>query len=89
VSQVRSAANVCGVLTGEVAAALETAQRAFAADDWATAFASFRAVGEAAGLSADQRYASAESAWWLGEIDVAVGAWERAHDDYVALGDYA
>jgi ATP/maltotriose-dependent transcriptional regulator MalT len=77
------------VLTGEVAAALETAQRAFAVDDWPTAFASFQAVGEAAGLSADQRYALAESAWWLGEIDVALDAWRRAHDDYLALGDYA
>jgi DNA-binding NarL/FixJ family response regulator len=76
------------VLTDD-AAALETAQRAFAADDWSTAFALFRAAGEAAGLSADHRYALAESAWWLGEIDVALDAWKRAHDDYVALGDYA
>jgi ATP/maltotriose-dependent transcriptional regulator MalT len=75
------------VSPNDVAAILETAERAFARDDWPTAFSSFRAAGEAAGLSADQWYSLAESAWWLGEIDVALDAWQRAHDDYVASGD--
>jgi DNA-binding NarL/FixJ family response regulator len=75
------------VLPADVAATLESAERAFARDDWPTAFTSFRAAGEAADLSADQWYSLAESAWWLGEIDVALDAWRRAHDDYVASGD--
>lgn len=79
--------NVRGVLPADVAATLETAERAFARDDWPTAFTSFRAAGEAADLSADQWYSLAESAWWLGEIDVALDAWKPAHDDYVASGD--
>jgi DNA-binding CsgD family transcriptional regulator len=80
-------ANVRGVLPADVAALLETAERAFARNDWPTAFASFRAAGEAADLSADQWYSLAESAWWLGEIDVALDAFERAHDVYVASGN--
>ena len=75
------------MLPADVAATLETAERAFARNDWPTAFSSFRGAGEAAGLSADQWYSLAESAWWLGEIDVALDAWKRAHDDYVASGD--
>jgi DNA-binding NarL/FixJ family response regulator len=71
----------------DVAATLETAEGAFARDDWRTAFASFRAVGDAADLSADQWYSLAESAWWLGEIDVALDAWKRAYDHFVAAGD--
>src|SRR6187549_2156604 len=79
--------NVRGVLPVDVAATLETAERAFARNDWPTAFSSFRGAGEAAGLSADQWYSLAESAWWLGEIDVALDAFKRAHDDYVASGN--
>jgi len=74
-------------LPADVAATLETAERAFARNDWPTAFSSFRGAGEAAGLSADQWYSLAESAWWLGEIDVALDAFKRAHDDYVASGN--
>ena len=75
------------MLPADVAATLETAERAFARNDWPTAFSSFRGAGEAAGLSADQWYSLAESAWWLGEIDVALDAFKRAHDDYVASGN--
>ena len=74
------------MLPADVAATLETAERAFARNDWPTAFSSFRAA-EAPDLSADQWYSLAESAWWLGEIDVALDAFERAHDVYVASGN--
>ncbi|MDT0353066.1 LuxR C-terminal-related transcriptional regulator [Pseudonocardia charpentierae] len=71
----------------DVADILDTAKRAFAHNDWATAFSSFRAAGQMGGLSADQWYSLAESAWWLGEIDAALDAWKRAHDLYVASED--
>ena len=54
--------------TPDVAALLETAERAFARDDWPAAFTSFRAATEAADLSADQWYSLAESTWRLGDV---------------------
>ena len=70
-------ASVRGVSPKDVADILDTAERAFAINDWPTALASFQAANTAAGLSADHWYSLAESAWWLGEIDAALDAWKR------------
>ncbi|MDZ7733014.1 MAG: hypothetical protein U5R31_07740 [Acidimicrobiia bacterium] len=66
-------------------AALDEARSAFHRDDWPTAFTAFRrAASESDGLTPDDAYALAESAWWIGEIDAALAAWEDAHSGYMA-----
>lgn len=66
---------------------LVAARDAFGRQEWAAAFESFHAAWERGGLSADDCYALADSAWWVGEIEVALSAWEEAHRLYVRAGE--
>lgn len=66
---------------------LTAARDAFQRQDWQAAFESFAATARAGGeLSADDWFAQADSAWWIGEIDAALSAWEEAHRLYVESG---
>jgi ATP/maltotriose-dependent transcriptional regulator MalT len=62
------------------------AREAFGRQEWMAAFEAFRAARECADLSADDCYALADAAWWVGEIETALGAWENAHQLYVRAG---
>lgn len=68
---------------------LAAARAAFDRHEWMAAFDAFSSAASGAGMSADDWFAMADAAWWVGEIDVALDAWERAHRDFVeanALG---
>lgn len=67
---------------GEAPEPLRAARDAFRRHDWSGAFEHYRAAGEVLDLDADDAFALAESAWWWGEIDAALEAWEQAHDRY-------
>ena len=62
------------------------ARDAYARRDWPRARDGFQAAGATATLSADDQYALAESAWWLGLIDEAVAGYEHAYRGYLADG---
>lgn len=67
--------------------ALVVARTAFDQEEWASAFESFAECASAGvEMSADDWFAMADAAWWIGEIDVALNAWERAHHQYVEAG---
>lgn len=65
----------CGVDAGDEAVAV--ARAAFDRQDWAAAFQAFGSASDRAELSADDWFAMADAAWWVGEIDVALDAWEQ------------
>jgi DNA-binding NarL/FixJ family response regulator len=65
---------------------LEEAWDAFGRQDWAAAFESFQVAGAAGRLAAEDCFALAESAWWVGELDAALEAWEAAHRLHLAAG---
>lgn len=67
----------------DVGEVLDAARDAFERRDWAVAFESFETAGDLGAVSADDWFALAESAWWLGESDAALRAWEEAHRLYV------
>lgn len=72
----------------DAAEALEAARDAFGRQNWAVAFESFQAARHLGDLSADDWFTLADSAWWLGEIDASLEAWERAHHRYLKAGQF-
>jgi ATP/maltotriose-dependent transcriptional regulator MalT len=65
---------------------LDSARSAFARRDWAAARNGFKAAKEEVELEADDLAALGDSAWWLGDVDEALGAFEAAYRMYL-LGD--
>lgn len=65
------------------AEALESAHEAFLRRDWHVARDRFIAARKVASLSADDCYALAEAAWWLGAIEEALTAWAEAYRLYL------
>jgi hypothetical protein len=58
---------------------LERARKAYARRDWAGAREGFAAARERGDLLADDLYALADSAWWLGDVDESSSAGEEAY----------
>ena len=67
----------------DVAAVLESAREAFARHDWPAARESFEAVRENVELSPDDLSALGDSAWWIGDVDEALAAFEGAYRLYL------
>ena len=66
---------------------LRVAREAFARQEWAAAYDAFRSASSAqAGMSAGDWFDMADAAWWLGEIDAALEAWQRAHQLHLEAG---
>lgn len=65
---------------------LDEAREAFARHDWVTAYSRFLAARDAALLSADDCFALADSAWWLGRVDESLVAFETAYRGFVSEG---
>lgn len=63
----------------DVAAVLESAREAFGRHDWPSARESFKAARHNVDLSADDLSALGDSAWWIGDIDEAMAAYEGAY----------
>jgi DNA-binding NarL/FixJ family response regulator len=62
---------------------LEEARRAFARRDWVAARNGFKAVKGKVELDADDFSALGDSAWWLGDVDEALSAFEAAYRLYL------
>ena len=62
---------------------LERARSAFERRDWATARDDFKAIGEKVELGAADLSALGDSAWWLGDVDEALAAYEAAYRTYL------
>jgi DNA-binding NarL/FixJ family response regulator len=62
---------------------LEAAHEAFGRREWAAARDRFNAARETVPLAADDWYALAEAAWWLGLIDESLTAWAKAYQLYL------
>ncbi len=77
---------IAPMATSEVDGLLAAAREAFGREDWRGAFDSYRPARERGELSADDCYALAETAWWVGEIEVALKAWDDAHRLYARAG---
>ena len=67
--------------------ALHTARDAIQRHDWAAAREAYAAADREDGLGPDDLKLLADAAWWDGEPDESVEAYERAHAGYVAAGD--
>jgi DNA-binding NarL/FixJ family response regulator len=65
---------------------LEAAHEAFGRREWAAARDCFNAARETGRLPADDCYALAEAAWWLGAIDESLTAWAQAYQLYLEAG---
>ena len=65
---------------------LERARSAFRRRDWVVARDGFAAARANGPLEADDVYAAADAAWWLGKLDESLGAMEEAFDRYMASG---
>lgn len=65
---------------------LRAGRAAFDQRDWTRAREAFRQAAETEVLEADDVFALADCAWWQGEIDEALEAYEQAHDRYVQAG---
>jgi ATP/maltotriose-dependent transcriptional regulator MalT len=76
-------------MTGADVDRLAAAHAACETRDWAVALEHFDAAARSAELSGGDLYTWAESAWWVGDIDLAIEAWERSHDRHLAEGDGA
>jgi len=63
----------------DVAAVLESAREAFARRNWPAARESFKTVRQNVELSPDDLSALGDSAWWIGDIDEAMAAYEAAY----------
>jgi ATP/maltotriose-dependent transcriptional regulator MalT len=63
-----------------------TAQDAFRQRDWARARDHFNVARQAGLLDADGVFALAEAAWWLGEMDESLAAFEQAYRGYLEAG---
>ncbi|HSK98643.1 MAG TPA: LuxR C-terminal-related transcriptional regulator [Euzebyales bacterium] len=61
---------------------LGRARDAYARCDWPTAYHGFTSASEQRALSADDLFALADAAWWMGLIDEAVRAGEQAYRAY-------
>ena len=70
----------------DVTLLIEAAQVAFGCRDWAVARDRFRAARDVGVLGADDFFALAEAAWWLGEIDESLAAFEQAYRRYLQAG---
>lgn len=73
-------------MTSSDAGVIASAREAFSRADWRAAFDGFRAAGEHMELSADDSFELADSAWWLGEIEAALDAWQVAYRLYLQAG---
>jgi ATP/maltotriose-dependent transcriptional regulator MalT len=69
-----------------VEARLRDARAAYARRDWPTACDGFLAAADDGELAADDRVALANSAWWLGDLAVAVPAMLTAHRQLLDAG---
>lgn len=69
--------------------ALVAARSAFSRRAWIEAFGAFQRAAHQGDLAAGDWFALADSAWWIGEIDRAIEAWEQAHSRYAAAGEPA
>ena len=65
---------------------IEAAHDAFARRDWLVALEHFTAARDKGPLSAEDIDALAETAWWLGEIDESLSAYDQAHRLYLDEG---
>jgi DNA-binding NarL/FixJ family response regulator len=63
----------------DVSFVLESARRAYGRHDWATARADFDAARREIELSAEDLSALGDCAWWLGDIDAALAAFEGSY----------
>lgn len=68
---------------------LKTGRAAFGQRDWSRARDAFRQAADLGALGADDAYALADCAWWLGDLDEALEAYERAHGRYLHDGNPA
>jgi DNA-binding CsgD family transcriptional regulator len=71
----------------DVQARLTAAREAYARRDWVAARGGFLAAGEAGELAPEDRVALANSAWWLGDLALAVPALMEAHHDLLDAGE--
>jgi ATP/maltotriose-dependent transcriptional regulator MalT len=62
---------------------LEKARQAYDRRDWQAARDGFVAAAAANPLSADDAFALADSAWWLGRVEESLAAGERAYRQYL------
>lgn len=67
----------------DLAQCLNVARDAFARGDWGAAFEAFQAARALGDLPADDWFALADSAWWLGLVDESLNAWEEAYRLYL------
>lgn len=65
---------------------LDRARGAYGDRDWVVARDRFREAAEAGALAGDDLYALANCSWWLGELDEALPALERAYRCYLEDG---
>ena len=70
----------------DVGSMVKPARDAFQRRDWAGARDGFHAARDAGLLAADDYFEFAEAAWWLGDIDESLAAYERAYRAYVQGG---
>jgi DNA-binding NarL/FixJ family response regulator len=62
---------------------LRTAREAFARRDWLAAREGFNAVRQTEELSADDLNSLGDAAWWIGDVDEALSAYEGAYRLYL------
>lgn len=66
---------------------LQQAREAFARNDWGAAYELFAEVERTTELEAADLVTLAESAWWIGQVDHATDAYERAYSAAMEKGD--
>ena len=67
----------------DVTELLHTAREAFARHDWFAARDAFNAAGHSEELSADDLNSLGDAAWWIGDVDEALAAYEGAYRLYL------
>ncbi|HEX2233899.1 MAG TPA: LuxR C-terminal-related transcriptional regulator [Thermoleophilaceae bacterium] len=72
--------------TVDQAELLDRARGAYGGRDWVVARERFREAAEGGALAGDDLYALANCSWWLGELDDALPALERAYRCYLQEG---
>ena len=65
---------------------LERARAAYGDREWLVARERFREAAEGGALAGDDLYALANCSWWLGQLDQALPALERAYRCYLEEG---
>lgn len=73
-------------MTMDTSGVLEAARDAYARRDWPRARDGFEAARASGALTADDVYALAESAWWLGLVDDALAYYEEAYRRHLGEG---